>query len=102
MSVKLTLKPEQEEIINRNIASGRFNTPQEVIDAALRLLQEQELIRQHRLEQLRRDIDLGDEQIAQGRVREFDPEDIKRRVRERLAEQTHQVELAGSSGKQTR
>ena len=85
--MNLTLAPEDEEIINQKIATGRYNSPQEVVGAALRLLQEQEILRQYRLEELRHEIAAADEQAEQGQVHPFDAEEMLRRIRNRREEQ---------------
>jgi Arc/MetJ-type ribon-helix-helix transcriptional regulator len=38
----ITLKPEQERIIQEEIQSGHFRTPEEVLDHALAVLREQD------------------------------------------------------------
>jgi antitoxin ParD1/3/4 len=62
-----------------------YHSASEVIREALRLLKERDEWRQHRLEELRREIAIGLEQADRGETRPFDAEDLKRRVRERLA-----------------
>ena len=78
------LSPEQEEIIKRTIEAGRYNVPQEAFDAAMRLLEEDEIVREFRLNRLRRDIDQGIQQVDRGEVKSFDPDEMKRRLRENL------------------
>ena len=51
----MILNPEQEKLINRMVESGHYGSPDEVIDAALRFLDE----RERKLEALRRDIQEG-------------------------------------------
>ena len=86
MNVSLT--PELEELVNRKVASGMYHTASEVVRDGLRLLQERDELREHRLEALRREIAIGLEQLAKGQYTTFDKslvEDIKARGRERLA-----------------
>lgn len=52
-----------EEFIDRQIASGRFNNASEVVRAGLRLLERDEA----KLEELRRLIQEGEDDIAAGR-----------------------------------
>lgn len=61
MNVSLT--PELEELINQKVSSGLYHSASEVIREALRLLKEQDELRQFRLEQLRKEIALGLEQL---------------------------------------
>ncbi|HEU0022448.1 MAG TPA: type II toxin-antitoxin system ParD family antitoxin [Dehalococcoidia bacterium] len=80
--MNVPLNPQQEALIKRKIESGLYRSPEEVIDTALRLLDE----RDRKLAALRKDIEEG---LASGPGRQFDEsvvQDIKRRGRERLAE----------------
>ncbi len=80
MNVPLT--PQHERLIKKKVKSGEYSSPDEVIDAALRLLDE----RDKKLASLRQDIQEG---LDSGSGRPFDEsaaEDIKRRGRERLSE----------------
>jgi len=83
MNVSLT--PQLEELINRKVASGRYNSASEVVREALRLFEDRELIRETRLEELRREIALGLEDLEHGRTSIFDPEKVKAEGRKRLA-----------------
>ena len=64
MNVSLT--PELEELIAQKVQSGRYTSASEVIREALRLLEEQDQIRQKRLEAIRREIDEGLAQLDRG------------------------------------
>jgi putative addiction module CopG family antidote len=57
MSMTITLKPEQERIVDEEIRSGHFSTPDEVVDEALTALREK---RQSRREAVRRLQEFGD------------------------------------------
>ncbi len=90
MNVSLT--PELEKLVNDKVKSGRYNSASEVIREGLRLLQDHDELKRIRLDELRREIMLGVDQIRNGqsitlRTREdFEnfAADIKRRGRERL------------------
>ena len=58
-----------------------------VIREALRLLREQDILRQHHLEELKREIALGIEQADSGQTKCFDASDLKLRVMKALEEQ---------------
>lgn len=75
------LGPQHEQIVRRAIDSGRYSSAEEVLDAALMRLEEEELVRQVRLDRLREEIDLGLQQVERGAVKAFDPAEMKRRVR---------------------
>ncbi len=57
--MSITLKPEQERIVDEEIESGHFHTPDEVLDQALAALREK---RQSRREAVRRIREFGDRQ----------------------------------------
>ncbi|MHC5859273.1 type II toxin-antitoxin system ParD family antitoxin [Nostoc sp.] len=60
----IQIKPELEQFIQAQLASGRFTNVDDVINEAFKLLQE----REQRLEELRQKIAVGTEQIAKGQV----------------------------------
>ncbi|HAZ49667.1 MAG TPA: type II toxin-antitoxin system ParD family antitoxin [Cyanobacteria bacterium UBA11369] len=64
MNVSLT--PELEQYVQEKVKSGKYLSASEVVREALRLLQEQDQIRQLRLEKLRSEIALGIEQLDRG------------------------------------
>ena len=66
MNVSLT--PELERFVQEKVKSGRYLSASEVVREALRLLQEEEQIRQLRLEKLRKEIAIGIEQADRGEV----------------------------------
>jgi putative addiction module CopG family antidote len=72
------LSPQHQQFVDAQISAGLFNKPAEVVGAALDLLKQ----RQSEYEQLRTAI----EHVEQGMYELFDPEDVKRRGRERKAQ----------------
>jgi antitoxin ParD1/3/4 len=64
MNVSLT--PELERLIQERVDSGMYHSASEVVREALRLLRDHDEIRQLRLEQLRRDIQVGLDQVERG------------------------------------
>jgi antitoxin ParD1/3/4 len=82
--MNLSLTPELERIVREQVESGRYGSSGEVVRDALLLLEQRERERAARLEELRREIQKG---IDSGPARPFDAEDLKRRIREKLAEQ---------------
>jgi antitoxin ParD1/3/4 len=80
MAVSLT--PQLEAMIRQRVESGRYSDASEVVQEALRLLEERE-----ELDRLRSLIAVGMEQSHRGDVVEFTPElmeDIKKRSHERF------------------
>lgn len=64
MNVSLT--PELEKLVNDKVKSGRYNSASEVVREGLRLLQDQDELKRIRLDDLRREIMLGVDQIRNG------------------------------------
>ena len=64
MNVSLT--PELEQLVADKVRSGRYTSASEVIREALRLLEEQDQLRQQRLAEINRKIDKGLDQLAKG------------------------------------
>lgn len=83
MNVSLT--PELETLINQKVESGLYTSASEVVREALRLLKEQDILRQIRLEELRKEIAIGIEAAERGEVGPLDIEEIKAEGRKRLA-----------------
>ncbi len=73
----------REQIIRSFIQDGRFSSEDEVIDEALRLLQERD--EQAKLADLRREIAIGIDQADHGELGPFDPNATMQRVRSRQA-----------------
>ena len=69
MNVSLT--PELENLVNEKVASGLYNSASEVVREALRLLFEQEEVRRLRIEEIRREIKIGADQIKQGKYKDY-------------------------------
>ncbi|BAY28752.1 hypothetical protein NIES2107_05840 [Nostoc carneum NIES-2107] len=76
--MNVNLKPEYEQFIQAQIASGQFDSVDEVMNEAIKLLE----IQVNRLEQLRHKIALGTEQIANGQV--TDGEIVFARLQEKI------------------
>ena len=64
MNVSLT--PELERLVAEKVQSGRYSSASEVIREALRLLEEQDTIKQSRLAAVREKIDRGLKQLDDG------------------------------------
>jgi antitoxin ParD1/3/4 len=81
--MNIILKPEQEQFIQEEIKNGRYETAEQVISEALKLLEEYNRQRDKiRLEELRQKIAVGTEQIKNGRV--TDGEEVFARLQEKL------------------
>jgi len=83
MNVNLT--PELEELVQRKVASGLYNNQSEVVREALRLLAEQDRLREAHLKQLRGALAEGLTQANRGELQDG-PEvvaDVRRSLRGR-------------------
>jgi antitoxin ParD1/3/4 len=83
MNVSLT--PELERWISEKVEDGRYRSASEVVREGLRLLQEREEEHAARLEGLRREIQVGLDELDRGET--VDVEEVFDRVLSRLAEQ---------------
>lgn len=90
--MNINLGTQWEEFIALYVRSGRYLSASEVVREGLRMLQEREQIRQVRLDQLRKEINRGIEQLDRGEYLEVDEDglkryldDVKNRGRRRLA-----------------
>ena len=64
--MNISLTPELERLVDDRVKSGRYASASEVIREGLRLLEEQEALKQQRLTEVRKKIDRGLEQLDQG------------------------------------
>jgi antitoxin ParD1/3/4 len=65
-SMNISLTPELERLVDEKVKSGRYASASEVIREGLRLLEEQEEMKQHRLAEIREKIDRGLNQLNKG------------------------------------
>ena len=80
--MNISLNPHFEELIKAKVDSGLYNSVSEVVREALRLLEERDQLRSIRLEELRREIQLG---LSSGESTILDIEELKALGRQRLA-----------------
>jgi antitoxin ParD1/3/4 len=85
MTMNVSLTPQLEDLVRRKVDSGRYTSASEVVREALRLLDAFESVRASTLAKLREDVNAGWKDIEEGKVSDFDPDEVKRRGRERLA-----------------
>jgi antitoxin ParD1/3/4 len=81
MNVSLT--PELEKFVAERVHSGMYHTASEVIREALRLLQEQQQLKELKLIGLKQEIQKG---LESGPSKELDIEDLIDRGEQRLAD----------------
>lgn len=83
MNVSLTSK--LERWIANKVAEGKYQTASEVVREAVRQLADREERRELELARLRRQVDIGLEDIRKGRVAALDMKQIKAEARKELA-----------------
>lgn len=90
--MNISLTKELEELVTTKVASGRYHSASEVVREGLRLLEEHDLLRQARIEQLRKDIQVGIDQLDRGEGKAYDDvslgqlfDDLKVKGKERLS-----------------
>lgn len=81
MNVSLT--DELEELVQKKVKSGRYTSASEVVRAGLRLLEQEDELRETRLAAIRADVRAGIEQAERGEF--VDGEEAVGRVRKRSA-----------------
>ena len=64
--MNISLTPELEQMVDDKVKSGRYASASEVIREGLRLLEEQEQMKQQRLADVRRKIERGLDQLNRG------------------------------------
>ena len=82
MTMNVNLSPHLEDMVRQKVASGLYTSASEVFREALRLMEAQDQLRAATLHQLRQDIHDG---LNSGPGTPWDPEEIKREGRKRLA-----------------
>jgi putative addiction module CopG family antidote len=70
----MPLPPNLQQFANRQIASGKYASLEELLLAGLQVLAEQEQIYQGRFEELRREVLLGAAEAEQGQLLDATPE----------------------------
>ncbi len=86
----LSFTPEIEQFIHSQISSGRYATIEEIILAALKLLQNQEALYQGRFEELRQEVLVGVEEADRGEL--IDQETVFSQLQARLEQRRAQAE----------
>lgn len=87
MSLNVSLTPQLEAMVKQKVESGMYNSASEVIREGLRLLDEQDKLREIRFEELRREIQKGLDELDQGKGAPLDMAAIKAEARRRYEEE---------------
>ena len=86
--MKMSLPVELEALISRKIDAGLYKSTDEVVCAALRLLEQRDQLRQLQLDELRRDIAVGIGQAQRGEVEPLDVKSIQAEAKRRAEDQS--------------
>lgn len=84
MPSSYTLGERFERFVAALVESGRYSSASEVVRAGLRLLEDQESLRELKLAELRRDIQAGIDDLDSGRYIELVTEQHKKALAERV------------------
>ncbi len=79
----ISFVPELQRFLEEQVRSGKFASTESALAEAVRLMKQ----REERLASLRRDIDLGLEDLEKGRVSERNVEEAKARLRKHLEDE---------------
>jgi antitoxin ParD1/3/4 len=66
--MNISLTPELEQLIEDKVKTGLYHSASEVVREALRLLRERDQFQELKLQDLRREIQIGVDQIKKGQV----------------------------------
>lgn len=80
MNVSLT--PELEKLIQSKVDSGLYNSASEVVRESLRLLHERDRVREVRLEELRKEIKKGVQQLENDEYTVYETEELENLISE--------------------
>ena len=78
MGMNVNLTPQLEEMVRAKVSSGMYTSASEVVREALRLMDEQDRLRQVKLEELRREVRKG---LNSGPSEPWDATALKKRAR---------------------
>jgi antitoxin ParD1/3/4 len=88
MGMNVNLTPQLEELVRSKVSSGLYTSASEVVREALRLLEEQDRLRQLKVEELRREIRRG---LDSGASQPWDAKALKKKARSRAPAKTTAV-----------
>ncbi len=80
--MSVLLARELEELIQKKVKSGQYDSPNEVVREALQLLEERDKLREIKLEELRREIQIGIDEADRGEL--LDGEEVFDRLEEKF------------------
>ena len=85
MGINVNLTPQLEEMVRAKVGSGIYTSASEVVREALRLMEEQDRVRELRLEELRHHVREG---LESGVGEPWDAAAVKQKARARRSSET--------------
>ena len=85
MGMNINLTPQLEELVRSKVNSGLYTSASEVVREALRLMEEQDRLRQAKFDELRREVRKG---LESGPSQPWDTKAVKTKARARLDAKT--------------
>ena len=92
--MNISLTKELEELVSNKVESGRYHSASEVVREGLRLLEEQDMLKNARLGQLKKEVQIGIDQMNRGEYTDYDEkgltqlfETVKKEGRKQLGKQ---------------
>ncbi len=95
--MEIILTPELENLVNRKIQSGRYNSPSEVVREGLLLLKREEDLKKLQVEELRGEVQKGIDAIKQGNSKTYNSADEM--VENIISEARAEFEAGKTNGK---
>lgn len=83
--MNISLTPELEQFVQSRVESGMYYSASEVVREGLRMLREKEMLKQIKIQELKKDIQKGINSLDAGNTVPFDLEQIKAEGRKRIA-----------------
>ena len=81
--MNISITPELEDLIDRKVKTGMYNSASEVVREGLRLLKEQDELKEIRLKELKKEIQKGYDSASNGNVADWNLKQFKDKVRAR-------------------
>ncbi len=85
MGMNVNLTPQLEDLVRSKVSSGLYTSASEVVREALRLMQEQDRLREVKLEELRLEVRRG---LESSPSKAWSASDLKARARAKRASKT--------------
>jgi len=90
-TMNISLTPQLEALVRKKVTSGLYNSASEVVREALRLLEEQDRIREMRLQELRTEVQKGLDQLDRGEGTPWNKNEFLADAQERLKAKQQQA-----------